>query len=134
MTRIRPRHSRRTLLKGLAVTLPVAWSRPVVEAVVLPAHAQTSPMSCSAEEGCYTLTTPGQSFIWPGGTGPTVVNFFGSVDCSGNPIGTLRLVVAANAATAAALLSCLPNAPVIEPPTDPALSGCGFFFCGFPPT
>jgi len=34
--------TRRSLLKGLALTLPVAWTRPVVESVVLPAHAQAS--------------------------------------------------------------------------------------------
>jgi len=34
--------TRRKLLKGLAVTLPAAWTRPVVESVVLPAHAQAT--------------------------------------------------------------------------------------------
>jgi len=34
--------TRRKLLKGLAVTLPAAWTRPVVKTVLLPAHAQRS--------------------------------------------------------------------------------------------
>ena len=34
--------SRRTVLKGLAVTAPLSWARPVVESTILPAHAMTS--------------------------------------------------------------------------------------------
>jgi len=34
--------TRRKLLKGLAVTIPAAWTRPIVESVVLPAHAVTT--------------------------------------------------------------------------------------------
>lgn len=44
---------RRKILKGLAVTLPAAWSAPLVKSVVLPAHAQTS--QCEAPPGCYTI-------------------------------------------------------------------------------
>ncbi len=33
---------RRKVLKGLAITLPTAWATPVVESVILPAHAETS--------------------------------------------------------------------------------------------
>lgn len=40
------RKSRRKVLKDLAITLPAAWSTPMVESIILPAHAQTSP-SCS---------------------------------------------------------------------------------------
>jgi hypothetical protein len=36
------RSSRRKLLKGIALSLPAAWSAPVVQSVILPAHAQTS--------------------------------------------------------------------------------------------
>ena len=42
-------HSRRNLLRALSVggvvgatQLPASWSKPVVDAVVLPAHAQTT--------------------------------------------------------------------------------------------
>ncbi len=34
--------TRRNLIKGLAVAAPVVWVKPVVDSVVLPAHAQTS--------------------------------------------------------------------------------------------
>ena len=31
--------SRRKVLKGLAVTVPAVWATPVVESIILPAHA-----------------------------------------------------------------------------------------------
>lgn len=34
--------SRRRIIKGLAITLPATWATPVVESVILPAHAGTS--------------------------------------------------------------------------------------------
>ena len=48
--------SRRKVLKGLAVTIPAAWTTPVVESIVTPAHAGTSPF-CSEdiEELCSDL-------------------------------------------------------------------------------
>lgn len=58
--------SRRNLLKSIAAgsgaivagkTLPESWSKPVVDSVMLPAHAQTS--VCS---GPYTATAP--EFLW----------------------------------------------------------------------
>jgi len=39
---------------GAALALPAAWTRPVVQSVVLPAHAQTSP----GEEGDFFLESP----------------------------------------------------------------------------
>ena len=60
--------SRRKLLKSIAAgsgaivagkSLPESWSRPVVDSVMLPAHAQTSP-GCSTEyAGSYRVTGPG---------------------------------------------------------------------------
>ena len=59
MTDKKSRGSRRKLLKSIAAgsgaivagkSLPESWSRPVVDSVMLPAHAQTSPpssLSCS---------------------------------------------------------------------------------------
>ena len=37
---------RRKVLKGLAVGAPVAWSKPMVDSVLLPAHAETSCQVC----------------------------------------------------------------------------------------
>ena len=38
--------SRRTVLKGLAITMPAVWATPIVESVILPAHAGGS-IDCS---------------------------------------------------------------------------------------
>lgn len=46
------RSTRRKLLKGIAFSLPAAWVAPVVQTVVLPAHAQTS----GSENGRFTFT------------------------------------------------------------------------------
>jgi len=57
--------SRRKVLKGLAITLPAAWATPVVESVVAPAHARTSPGECS---GCViTCTSPTSEAVQDGG-------------------------------------------------------------------
>lgn len=118
-------NSRRRLLQGLVVTLPAAWSRPIVESIVLPAHAQTSPVQCSAEPGCYTVE--GGSFQWPGGTGPAEVDGFESAGCEGESDFTVNIVVAANAEEAAELLPCSTPSELV---TEPPLSGdCSFFFC-----
>lgn len=125
--------SRRRILKGLGLTLPAVWARPVVEAVVLPAHAQTSapgtgtPVTCGVPEGCYIFE--GGSFSWPGGTGPFFdVPFYDNSECFGTSIGTASVVVAESEAEAATALTC--TAPD-EIPTDPAPpGGCNFFGCG----
>lgn len=40
--------ARRTVLKGLVGVVPIAWSKPVVEVLTLPAHAQMSgPITCT---------------------------------------------------------------------------------------
>jgi hypothetical protein len=58
MTDNKSRESRRKLLKSIAAgsgaivagkSLPESWNRPVVDTVILPAHAQTSLMSSSGE-------------------------------------------------------------------------------------
>lgn len=129
------RDTRRTLLKGLAVTLPAAWTRPVVESVILPAHAQTSPSGCSAEAGCYnqTIQTPegeiNVSFSWPGGGGPSEGDLILGEDCEGLDLGPVTVVVAANVDEAADALSCA-SEDVDQPLGDLALTGgCSFFGC-----
>ena len=47
--------SRRKVLKGLAVTLPATWVTPIVEGVILPAHAQTSAICDNADSLCDDL-------------------------------------------------------------------------------
>ncbi|MDZ7842412.1 MAG: hypothetical protein U5R46_16560 [Gammaproteobacteria bacterium] len=59
---------RRTLLKGIGLSLPAVWGTPVVQSVVLPAHAQTStdnPTSEINSSGCPDLIIPGTSISCP---------------------------------------------------------------------
>ena len=58
--------SRRKILKSIAAgsgaivagkSLPESWSRPVVDSVLLPAHAQTSPSPSPPPSGCTTTYT-----------------------------------------------------------------------------
>ena len=122
--------SRRRLLTGLGLAatagIPTRWTRPVVEAVILPAHAQTS-IPCSAHVGCYDFT--GDAFYWPGGgQGPFTVNvFFASAACgpSGTPDTTLGVVIAANSLEASALFGGQPVVAITT--TPPAPAGCTFF-------
>ena len=43
---------RRNILKGLAVGVPVIWTKPIVDFVLLPAHAQSSGFSCGPFQFC----------------------------------------------------------------------------------
>lgn len=102
----------------------------------LPAHAQTSAVECSAPADCYEVILPdgvsedeARSFQWPGGTGPFAVDVFPNAECDGDPVFEEILVVAANEQEAADLLSCSPEAEVLQVETIPSLSGCGFFGC-----
>ncbi len=45
------KQSRRNILKGLAVGTPAVWAKPVVDSVVLPAHAATSCGKVSQTQG-----------------------------------------------------------------------------------
>ncbi|HSH40935.1 MAG TPA: hypothetical protein VK973_02290 [Arenicellales bacterium] len=126
------RRSRRRLLKGLALTLPAAWSRPIVESVVLPAHAQTSVPGCSADPGCYVynIGDSDESFNWPGGAGPETVELFAGSGCSDTFDETATVVVAASLAEAQAAVSCPGSSILIEiATTPPAPEGCSFYMC-----
>lgn len=122
---------RRTTLKSLALTLPAAWIAPIVQSVVLPAHAQTS--ACSAPRGCYQYDST-NSFHWPGGAGKATVTYYiNSTDCGNETTptsaGTDSVAVAASTEEASALLGC--DAVAIRSiPTVPELTGgCRFFGC-----
>lgn len=136
--------SRRTVLASLAAgvlvtALPPRWKQPAVEAVLLPAHAQTSAQpadaqtsaqpGCGAPTGCYSVTTFNRSFSWPGGTGPFEVTVYhGTDDCSGSETEPDLVVVAASAAEAQALCDCESEGQPELLPTTPALpEGCSFF-------
>ena len=113
--------SRRNVLKGFAVSLPAAWAVPVVESVVLPAHAGVS--GCSAEPGCYEgIDTSSGRFtvMWPGecGARENVDYWEGDGDdprnCVGNPTNSGPMAVAENPDEARELLGCTGAGLVLE--------------------
>ena len=123
------KNHRRSVLKGLAITLPAAWSAPLVKAVVLPVHAQTS--QCEAPEMCYTLLgSPVLSFSWPGGSGPYSPIVYNGTGC-GDSVNTTSpppLVVASSAQEAKALLSC-PGSAAVVPVAESLPGDCHFYAC-----
>ena len=125
------KRSRRRILKSLAITLPAAWSAPLVKSVVLPAHAQTS--QCEAPEGCYLIGIGGGESVyisWAGGTGPHTAPGYQGPGCQGQSAGTGYLIVASSAEEAAALLSCsVSNITEYQPVSPPLPGGCGFYEC-----
>jgi hypothetical protein len=113
--------TRRNVLKGLAVTLPGAWTAPIVDSVILPAHAATTggagdagdaggTDALSAPPNCYVglVTRDGQfSVMWPGGSGlMDPVPYWRGPDCDGPSDGAGPMAVAASASEAKALLGC----------------------------
>jgi hypothetical protein len=129
-----PTETRRRLLKGLALTLPAAWSRPIVESVVLPAHAQTSGPGCSADAGCYSLSNVEfeTSFQWPGGGGAQMAEIFNGTECGDAGEGAQwEVVLAASLAEAQdAAGACRRGYTLQAIDTVPAPpEGCRFYMC-----
>ena len=106
--------SRRKLLKSIAAgsgaivagkSLPESWSRPVVDSVMLPAHAQTSPVEPPPSDcsGCYEEVNT-SSWLYTPGTFPegTAQLWNGSIDCTtSDPDNTARDTVEADSRAAA---------------------------------
>lgn len=126
--------NRRRMLKGLALSVPAAWTPPLVKSVILPAHAQTS--GCDAPRGCYSVGG-GTYFPWPGGIGPYKVSgqhSNASADCSNCtcdiPGGSLTIVAATSLEAGYLLLGCEEGYAPVPVETTPALpSGCMFYAC-----
>ena len=82
--------SRRKLIKGLGISIPTVWAAPVIESVILPAHAETSQRYTltlvSDPEGGQTLprctTLSSVVTIMPN---PGVVEVLGELFCDGEP-------------------------------------------------
>ncbi len=84
MTNKKSNGSRRKLLKSIATgsgaivagkSLPESWSNPVVDSIVLPAHAQTSGNSGGSEN----FTNPGKkTFTVPDGTTQVTITAYGA--------------------------------------------------------
>lgn len=84
--------SKRTVLKGSAALIgaaavaPQEWSKPVLNRLVTPAHAQ----AVSVGAGVYSFNIEmGDeeiffSFFWPGGGGPNEIQIFEGTQASGN--------------------------------------------------
>ena len=69
--------SRRKALKGLAISVPAVWAKPVLDSVVLPAHASTT---CDPS-GCFAETDiTGNSYSVVGGE---LIHYIGTETCSG---------------------------------------------------
>lgn len=135
-----PTNTRRRLLQGLTVMLPAAWTRPVVESVILPAHAQTSGPRCSAAAACYSTFIAGleenRSFNWPGGGGAQTLEIHDGFDCSGEVLRTTQVVFAESLAAAEELAGNCPSGQVMqEVPVSsaagvpPLPDGCSFYWC-----
>jgi hypothetical protein len=113
---------------GATVLLPEKWGKPIVDRIIVPAHAQAT-VSCVAPAGCYALDGEDFSFFWAGGQGPWVVSFFPGDTCTGpEPSGEQRYVVASSQEEAAVLLG-IPALIAVLVNTLPAPSAsCNFYF------
>lgn len=139
----RVRIARRRLLKSIAVgsgavattrTLPETWGRPVVESVLLPAHAQTtivpgspgSPIDSSCVGGCFERIDTNGSVFWDSQAG--TVDFYSSNDCSGDSVFSSPAVVAGSPAGAAGSLPC--SITSVESLNESIfLPDCNVFYC-----
>lgn len=96
--------TRRKILKGSALALgaatvaPATWRKPIVDKLIVPAHAQAS-----IAAGVYSQNGDGLiSWNWPGGAGPTEVQVFEGTSASGTlHIESATLIVAAADSTQA---------------------------------
>lgn len=133
-----PATGRRSVLKriaaggataGAAAAMPSAWTRPVVESIVLPAHAQLSAAGCTAAEGCYAFDGLfSGTLFWPGGgPGPFDVEIFLEPGCEGRSF-VEPVVVASTLAEAEDLLSC-GRLGAVELPIESQPDGCSFYQC-----
>ena len=114
MTDKKSSESRRKLLKSIAAgsgaivagkSLPDSWSRPVVDSVMLPAHAQTSPVEPPVEPPvattlyyCTAEQVAGFSVAVSGATATIIGNYGGSTQL--DPIGTPKYAWEGNVSTA----------------------------------
>jgi len=106
--------SRRKLLKSIAAgsgaivagkSMPNSWSKPVVDSVVLPAHAETTTLPPTPCSGCFDYFVDGSSVKYTQGTYPAgaIEVYFESPDCSGTPDYVVKAVEADSLAEAETL-------------------------------
>ena len=142
------------ILGGLGATkgVPSSWTKPLVQSIVLPAHALTTdpvvttpapqttittqpPAMSTAPAGCYNVTSQfldGASFFWMGGHDESPL-YYDSPNCDGGDIANIRTVVAASRDEAVATLGqqCLDEgSDLVIQDTNPALeNGLNFYIC-----
>ena len=126
--------ARRNILKGLAVGFPAVWAKPVVESIVLPAHADTSPLPpCSVAAGCYEITSQelaGEFMYWQGGSGPHATARYPSEQrcIEGGAGDGDTAVIARSPEEAQKLTNCTFTIYLLE--VNVALpEGCNFYLC-----
>ncbi|MCP4000554.1 MAG: hypothetical protein GY727_06575 [Gammaproteobacteria bacterium] len=147
---------RRKLLKSLAAgsgavvagkNLPESWSKPVIDSVMLPVHAETTDDNesggpevtttaippCSIPADCYYSIAWGSYFNWAGGGGQRLVHPNSLEVCGGDELPQSWLVVVASSIDEAnALMTDCPgnNASPMNVPLD--LEGdCAFYYCDY---
>ena len=153
MTNKKSNDSRRKLLKSLAAgsgavvagkNLPESWSKPVIDTVMIPAHAETTndneadapAVLCG---GCYFSEGGpggGSSYLLPEGLAPGIVQgnqvtkFRGSPDCTGEgePKDGKIFALARNEAEAQSFLNCGENENTAELATRDG-SDCSLWEC-----
>ncbi len=127
--------SRRKVLKGLAIGLPATWATPVVESILLPAHAGTS-APCTAPPGCYLLIPPtpeplvGEYILWSGGSGPHPTPRSNSDSCD-PATGGDAVVIARSAQEANDLIGCGGDSSIYQLGVAGVIlpEGCSFYLC-----
>ncbi len=146
------RRALRTILAGGVLAsgseaLPRTWTRPIVESVVLPVHAQTTgeddepeedngPIvtDCAAPTGCYSIREAGLYFNWDGEGGLLVNDEVTQYDaCEGEPTGYVyaRLVLAPDDASAFTLCDNPDN--TVDLSVDEVSLPCRFWECVYDP-
>lgn len=117
--------------------LPLSWSKPIVKAIILPLHAQTTGSGCDLAAGCYAVEA--NNFMsWPGGSGPhlNVPGGHQTTDCSDqipSQAAWSSLVIAKSMQEATAALDAISftYSQIILTPIQPAeLSDGCFIFAG----
>lgn len=116
--------SRRIVLKGFAIGAPAVWAKPIVDSVVLPAHAQTS---CAG--GCFQTSNGGSSVLW--NSELSEITFYnGSTSCSGSDTnGPLPVIIGGIPEDAFAALSCAGGLGVIVNLSSFTNIPCTIWFC-----
>ncbi len=158
MTNKKSTDSRRKLLKSIAAgsgavvagkSLPESWSKPVIDSVMIPAHAATTDdnesggpeatttsATCILPPNCYEIGVE-QYMKWPGGTGPSAGDtpvYSDSLCTEQQSTGTWSPHVVASDIDSAKelLISTCPASDAEFYSQDDAeigLDGCSLYFC-----